>query len=127
MLRQVESLLLRQTSRLAAFVARNSGLDLRLSLGKSGVIVRSCPPLHAYTRKTYRMSSSRRIAWMLGIWLLILIVYTAVSLSLPRGAEALLTFGNLVQCVVPLLANAGLLLNAGTSLRSPAEIGRAHV
>jgi len=51
---------------------------------------------------------------MLGIWLLILIVYTAVSLSLPRGAATLLTFGNLVQCVVPLLANAGLLLNAGT-------------
>ena len=100
--------------RLAAFVARNSGLDLRLSLGKSGLIVRSCPLLHAYTRKTYRMSSSRRIVWMLGIWLLILIVYTAVSLSLPRGAATLLTFGNLVQCVVPLLANAGLLLNAGT-------------
>jgi signal transduction histidine kinase len=60
------------------------------------------------------MSSSRRIAWMLGIWLLILIVYSAVSLSLPRGSAPLLTFGNLVQCVVPLLANAGLLLNAGT-------------
>jgi len=60
------------------------------------------------------MSSSRRIAWLLGIWLLILAVYTAVSLSLPRGSQSLLTFGNLVQCVVPLLANAGLLLNAGT-------------
>jgi len=51
---------------------------------------------------------------MLGIWLLILVVYTAVSLSLPRGSQSLLTFGNLVQCIVPLLANAGLLLNAGT-------------
>ena len=51
---------------------------------------------------------------MLGIWLLILVVYTAVSLSLPRGSASLLTFGNLVQCIVPLLANAGLLLNAGT-------------
>ena len=60
------------------------------------------------------MSPSRRIAWMLGIWLLILVVYTAVSLSLPRGSQSLLTFGNLVQCIVPLLANAGLLLNAGT-------------
>jgi len=29
---------------------------------------------------------------MLGIWLLILIVYTAVSLSLPRGSASLLTF-----------------------------------
>ena len=60
------------------------------------------------------MSPSRRIAWMLGIWLVILAVYMAVSMSLPRGSQSLLTFGNLVQCVVPLLANAGLLLNAGT-------------
>ena len=60
------------------------------------------------------MSSSRRIAWMLGIWLFILVIYTAVSLSLHRGSPALSTFGNVVQCVVPLLANAGLLLNAGT-------------
>src|ERR1700720_1936016 len=60
------------------------------------------------------MSSSRRIAWMLGIWLLILVIYTAVSLSLHRGSPGLTTFGNVVQCVVPLLANAGLLLNAGT-------------
>jgi len=45
----------------------------------------------------------------------ILIVYTAVSLSpLRRDSPALVTFGDLVQCVVPLLANAGLLLNAGT-------------
>jgi signal transduction histidine kinase len=61
------------------------------------------------------MSSSRRIAWMIGIWLFILIVYTTVSLSpLRRDSPALVTFGDLVQCVVPLLANAGLLLNAGT-------------
>lgn len=61
------------------------------------------------------MSSARRIAWMIGIWLFILIVYTAVSLSpLRRDSPALVTFGDLVQCVVPLLANAGLLLNAGT-------------
>jgi len=61
------------------------------------------------------MSSSRRIAWMIGIWMFILIVYTAVSLSpLRRDSPALVTFGDLVQCVVPLLANAGLLLNAGT-------------
>jgi signal transduction histidine kinase len=60
------------------------------------------------------MSSSRRIAWMLGTWFLILVIYSAVSLSLHRGSQSLSTFGNLVQCVVPLLANAGLLLNAGT-------------
>src|ERR1700704_4392535 len=59
------------------------------------------------------MASSRRIAWMLGIWLFILVVYTAASLSLPRGSQSLTTFCNLVQCVVPLLAEAGLLLNAG--------------
>jgi signal transduction histidine kinase len=60
------------------------------------------------------MSSSRRIAWMLGIWSLILVIYTAASLSLHRGSPALSTFGNVVQCLIPLLANAGLLLNAGT-------------
>lgn len=60
------------------------------------------------------MSSSRRIVWMLGISLLILLVYSAVSLSLPRNSPSLESFGNIVQCIVPLLANAGLLLNAGT-------------
>jgi signal transduction histidine kinase len=60
------------------------------------------------------MSSSRRIAWMLGSWSLILVIYTAASLSLHRGSLALSTFGNVVQCLIPLLANAGLLLNAGT-------------
>src|SRR5580693_9884235 len=60
------------------------------------------------------MSSSRRIAWMIGTWLFILVIYSTVSLSLKPGSEPLSTFGNLVQCLVPLLANAGLLLNAGT-------------
>jgi signal transduction histidine kinase len=60
------------------------------------------------------MASSRRIAWMVGTWIFILVVYSVVSLSLKRGSESLITFGNLVQCIVPLLANAGLLLNAGT-------------
>src|SRR5436309_494485 len=60
------------------------------------------------------MSSSRRIAWMIGTWLFILVIYSTVSLSLKPRSEPLSTFGNLVQCLVPLLANAGLLLNAGT-------------
>src|SRR6267378_2933962 len=60
------------------------------------------------------MSSSRRIAWMVGTWIFILVIYSAVSLSLKRGSEPLNAFGNLMQCLVPLLANAGLLLNAGT-------------
>src|SRR5713226_7148759 len=60
------------------------------------------------------MSSSRRIAWMVGTWIFILVIYSAVSFALKRGSDSLVTFGNLVQCVLPLLANAGLLLNAGT-------------
>ncbi|HET9995280.1 MAG TPA: HAMP domain-containing sensor histidine kinase [Candidatus Acidoferrum sp.] len=60
------------------------------------------------------MNIPRKIVWMMGLWLGILVVYTIVSLSLKRDSVALLTFGNLVQCIVPLLANAGLLLNAGT-------------
>jgi signal transduction histidine kinase len=43
-----------------------------------------------------------------------LILYAILSLALPRGNHALTTFGDLAQCIVPLLANACLLLNAGT-------------
>ncbi len=60
------------------------------------------------------MSSFRRIAWMIGACVLILVIYSLVSLSLRRGSEFLDTFGNLVQCIMPLIANTGLLLNAGT-------------
>jgi signal transduction histidine kinase len=60
------------------------------------------------------MSSSRRIAWTLGAWVLVLVIYSAASLMLKRGSESLVTIGDLTQCLVPLLANAGLLLNAGT-------------
>jgi signal transduction histidine kinase len=60
------------------------------------------------------MSSSRRIAWLVATWIFILVLYSAASLTLKRGSESLLTVGDLVQCIVPLLANAGLLLNAGT-------------
>lgn len=60
------------------------------------------------------MSSSRTIGWTLGIWMFLLVFYSAVSLSLPRGSQSLTTFGNVTQCIVPLIANAGLLLNAGT-------------
>jgi len=37
-----------------------------------------------------------------------------MSLVFPSGSQSLSTFGNLVQCVIPLIANAFLLLNAGT-------------
>src|ERR1700686_1707287 len=60
------------------------------------------------------MSSSRRIAWMAGTWLFILAIYSTVSLSLKPRPQPLNTLGKLVQCLAPLLANAGLLLNAGT-------------
>src|SRR5713101_5970872 len=60
------------------------------------------------------MSSSRTIGILVGVWLSIVSVYLIVSLALAHYPEALVTFGNLVQCVLPLLANAGLLLNAGT-------------
>src|SRR6184192_225787 len=60
------------------------------------------------------MSSSRRIAWMLGTWILILVIYSGLSLLLKRSSDSLSAFGNVVQCIVPLIANAGLLLNAGT-------------
>jgi signal transduction histidine kinase len=60
------------------------------------------------------MNIPRKFVWVLGFWLGILVVYSVVSLSLKRDSETLATFGNLVQCIVPLLANAGLLLNAST-------------
>jgi signal transduction histidine kinase len=59
------------------------------------------------------MASTRTYAWIAGVSLAILSLYAAVSLTLPRS-ETLSAFGNIVQCLVPLLANAGLLLNAGT-------------
>src|ERR1700675_3978116 len=62
------------------------------------------------------MPSSRKIVWLVAAWLLLLAVYATVSFSLPRGSQSLSTFGNLVQCLVPLIANAGLLANAGTPL-----------
>jgi signal transduction histidine kinase len=43
-----------------------------------------------------------------------LLAYAAASLSLSRGSHSLTAFGDLTQCIVPLLANAGLLMNAGT-------------
>jgi Signal transduction histidine kinase regulating C4-dicarboxylate transport system len=59
------------------------------------------------------MASSRTYAWIAGVSVSVLGVYAALSLTLPRG-ETLSAFANIVQCLVPLLANAGLLLNAGT-------------
>src|SRR5260370_1580747 len=60
------------------------------------------------------MFSSRRVVWIVGVSIFILLFYSVVSLSLRRGSDSLTTFGNLVHCLVPFFANAGLLLNAGT-------------
>jgi len=60
------------------------------------------------------MSSSKTIFGLLAPSVLFLLVYAAISLALPRGNHALVAFGDLSQCLVPLVANAGLLLNAGT-------------
>jgi signal transduction histidine kinase len=59
------------------------------------------------------MASPRTYAWIVGVFLFSLGIYASASFLLPPG-HALGTFGNIAQCLVPLLANAGLLLNAGT-------------
>jgi len=60
------------------------------------------------------MSSSKTIVRMAGIWVAFLVVYAGMSLALHKGNHALTALGDVSQCIVPLLANAGLLLNAGT-------------
>jgi signal transduction histidine kinase len=59
------------------------------------------------------MAKSRKTEWFLGIGALFLAVYAGVAHYLGPGPR-LSSFGDVVQCFVPLLANAGLLINAGT-------------
>jgi len=59
-------------------------------------------------------SSLRAYFWVVGTWLLVMAVYAAVSLTHPRGSYGLTAFADITQCFLPLIANAGLLLNAGT-------------
>src|SRR5580692_4048917 len=59
------------------------------------------------------MPKSRTIYWFVGTWFAFLVLYAALSHYLRPGMP-LTTFGDLAQCFVPLLANAGLLMNAGT-------------
>ncbi len=59
-------------------------------------------------------ATTRKIAWLVSSWTAFLAVYAAFSLTHAHDPQALSVFGNVVQCLVPLLANAGLLLNAGT-------------
>jgi signal transduction histidine kinase len=59
------------------------------------------------------MSDARRIAWLVAAWAVFLGLYAGVSFYLKPGVS-LSAFGDIVQCFVPLIANAGLLINAGT-------------
>jgi signal transduction histidine kinase len=59
------------------------------------------------------MTTSRTTAWFVGAWVVFLGVYALMSHLLGAGPR-LSAFGNITQCFVPLIANAGLLMNAGT-------------
>jgi signal transduction histidine kinase len=59
------------------------------------------------------MPKPRNIEWLIASWLLFLAAYAAIAHFLGPGPK-LASFGDVVQCFVPLLANAGLLINAGT-------------
>jgi signal transduction histidine kinase len=59
------------------------------------------------------MSEARRIAWLVTAWAVFLGIYAGVSFYLKPG-NSLSAFGDIAQCFVPLVANAGLLINAGT-------------
>lgn len=59
------------------------------------------------------MSDARRIARFVGAWVVFLGFYAGVAFYLKAG-PSLSSFGDIVQCFIPLLANAGLLINAGT-------------
>ncbi len=51
---------------------------------------------------------------MIAAWLLLVGGYAAVALIFP-GGKNLTIFGDVMQCLVPLFANAGLLMNAGST------------
>src|SRR5271156_5487608 len=59
-------------------------------------------------------STARKIVWLASSWIVFLAIYATLSLTHTHNPRDLLIFGNIVQCLVPLLANAGLLINAGT-------------
>jgi signal transduction histidine kinase len=59
------------------------------------------------------MSETRRIAWLVGTWTVFLGIYAGAAFYWKQG-PSLTAFGDIVQCFVPLIANAGLLINAGT-------------
>jgi signal transduction histidine kinase len=58
-------------------------------------------------------SEAHRIARLVVAWVLFLGFYAGVAFYL-RPGPSLSSFGDIVQCFIPLVANAGLLINAGT-------------
>jgi len=59
------------------------------------------------------MLSIRTISWIAAVWVLVLGSYALAPFVL-HDKQSLTSFADIAQCLVPLLANAGLLLNAGT-------------
>jgi signal transduction histidine kinase len=59
------------------------------------------------------MTTSRTTLWFVGAWVAFLGFYALMAHILGAGPR-LSAFGDITQCFVPLLANAGLLMNAGT-------------
>jgi signal transduction histidine kinase len=59
------------------------------------------------------MLSSRTIVWIAAVWIGVLGLYAAGPL-LFHDEQTRTTFADIMQCLVPLIANAGLLMNAGT-------------
>jgi signal transduction histidine kinase len=59
------------------------------------------------------MSFARKNVWLLTAWVVLVGSYAVVGLLVRPGTN-LTTFGDIAQCLVPLFANAGLLLNAGS-------------
>ena len=68
-------------------------------------------PQHGPLFGLFSPSSAAR--WIGAGWALVVGGYVAGALLLPAG-ERLTTFGDVIQCFVPLLANTGLLLNAAS-------------
>src|SRR2546427_2461286 len=58
------------------------------------------------------MSFPRTFGWVAAAWAVVLGGY-ALAIVVLRPGPALTSFGDVVQCFIPLLANTGLLLNAG--------------
>ena len=59
------------------------------------------------------MLSTRTISWIAAVWVLVLGSYALAPFVL-HDKQSLTSFADIAQCLVPLLANAGLLMNAGT-------------